>query len=139
MGDEDSRKIFVGGTRDADEKTVEDYFQQFGAIESCKVIYDRETNSPRGFAFVVFQDESVIANVTAQDSHTLADGTVVNARKSEKRQGGGGRGGYGGGGGGYGGGGGGYGGGGRQGGGGGYGGGGRQGGGGYGGGGGGGW
>ena len=38
MGDEDSRKIFVGGTRDADEKTVEDYFQQFGAIESCKVI-----------------------------------------------------------------------------------------------------
>ena len=37
MGDEDSRKIFVGGTRDADEKTVEDYFQQFGAIESCKV------------------------------------------------------------------------------------------------------
>ncbi len=38
MGDEDSRKIFVGGTRDADEKTVEDYFQQFGAIESCKVV-----------------------------------------------------------------------------------------------------
>ena len=41
MGDEDSRKIFVGGTRDADEKTVEAYFEQFGAIESCKVVVCR--------------------------------------------------------------------------------------------------
>ena len=106
MGDEDSRKIFVGGTKDADEDLLKDYFAQFGEIESCKVIYDRETNKPRGFGFVVFYDESVVAKVTAQDSHQLSDGTLVNARKSEKRQGGGGRGGgYGGrGGGGYGGG-----------------------------------
>jgi len=113
MGDEDSRKIFVGGTRDADEGMLERYFGAYGAIESVKVVYDRDTNRPRGFGFVVFQDESSVANVTAQDSHTLEDGTTVNARKSEKRPPGGGRGG-GRGGGGYGGGGrGGYGGGGR--------------------------
>ena len=44
MGDEDSRKIFVGGTRDADEGMLENYFRNFGAIESVKVVYDRETN-----------------------------------------------------------------------------------------------
>jgi len=105
MGDEDSRKIFVGGTRDADEGMLERYFGNFGAIESVKVVYDRDTNRPRGFGFVVFQDESSVANVTAQDSHQLEDGTTVNARKSEKRPpGGGGRGGGGRGGGGYGGG-----------------------------------
>ena len=42
MGDEDSRKIFVGGTRDADQKMLEDYFMQFGAIESCKVRWMNE-------------------------------------------------------------------------------------------------
>ena len=44
MGDEDDRKIFVGGTRDADETMLENYFRSFGAIESVKVVYDRETN-----------------------------------------------------------------------------------------------
>ena len=44
MGDEDSRKIFVGGTKDADHAMLENYFQRFGRIESAKVIYDRETN-----------------------------------------------------------------------------------------------
>ena len=44
MGDEDSRKIFVGGTRDADEGMLENYFRTFGDIESVKVVYDRDTN-----------------------------------------------------------------------------------------------
>ena len=44
MGDEESRKLFVGGTRNADEGMLENYFQSFGQIESVKVIYDRETN-----------------------------------------------------------------------------------------------
>ena len=44
MGDEENRKLFVGGTRNADETQLESYFQNFGQIESVKVIYDRETN-----------------------------------------------------------------------------------------------
>ena len=44
MGDEENRKLFVGGTGRADEQQLESYFQSFGAIESVKVIYDRETN-----------------------------------------------------------------------------------------------
>ena len=44
MGDEDNRKLFVGGTRNADENMLESYFQVYGQIESVKVIYDRETN-----------------------------------------------------------------------------------------------
>ena len=44
MGDEDCRKLFVGGTRNADEGLLQDYFQTFGEIESVKVIYDRDTN-----------------------------------------------------------------------------------------------
>ena len=44
MGDEDARKLFVGGTKNADEDALEGYFKKFGRIESVKVVYDRETN-----------------------------------------------------------------------------------------------
>ena len=44
MGDEENRKLFVGGTRNADENLLQTYFQNYGEIESVKVIYDRETN-----------------------------------------------------------------------------------------------
>ena len=44
MGDEENRKLFVGGTKNADEPTLENYFSQFGQIDSVKVIMDRETN-----------------------------------------------------------------------------------------------
>ena len=41
---EDDRKLFVGGTKNADEPMLKNYFEKFGEIESCKVIYDRETD-----------------------------------------------------------------------------------------------
>jgi len=98
MGDEENRKLFVGGTRNADENLLQTYFQNYGEIESVKVIYDRETNRSRGFAFVIFADEASVAEVVQKESHTLADGTTVNAKKSEpRRSGGGGGGGFGGG------------------------------------------
>jgi hypothetical protein len=43
MGDEEDRKLFVGGTRNADENMLQDYFGAFGNVESCKVIYDRDS------------------------------------------------------------------------------------------------
>ena len=43
MGDEEDRKLFVGGTKNADEKELESYFENFGKVESVKVIYDRDT------------------------------------------------------------------------------------------------
>ena len=54
MGDEENRKLFVGGTRNADEGQLESYFQNFGQIESVKVIYDRETNRyATGFVLII--------------------------------------------------------------------------------------
>ena len=40
---EDDRKLFVGGTKNADDSMLKNYFQKFGEIESVKIIYDRET------------------------------------------------------------------------------------------------
>ena len=43
MGDEEKRKLFVSGTKDADEELLRDYFQNFGEIESVKVIRNHAT------------------------------------------------------------------------------------------------
>ena len=45
---EDDRKLFVGGTKNANDATLRNYFQKFGEIESVKVIYDKETERYTG-------------------------------------------------------------------------------------------
>jgi len=84
---------------------LESLFTEFGAVQSAKVIFDRETNRSKGFGFVEMDDAE--AGKTAIDA--LNDSEVegrplrVNeARPREERGGGGGgfRGGRGGGGGG---------------------------------------
>ncbi len=130
-----SAKLYVGNLAfTAQEEDLKGIFADFGEVKSVKIIMDRETNRPRGFAFVEMatpdQAQAAVDGLDGQEA--LGRPLKVNiAREREERPagGGGGRGG-----GGYGGGrgGGGYGGGGGRGGGG-YGGGGGRGGGGYGG------
>ena len=106
------KKLYVGNlsynTTDSDLNRM---FEEHGAVDSAKVITDRETGRSKGFGFVEMPNnqeaESAINALNGQD----VDGrplTVNEARPREDRGGGGGgggRGGYGGGGGGGGGGG----------------------------------
>jgi len=112
--------IYVGNLSfDASEDDVRGAFATFGTVESVKMIMDRETGRPRGFAFVTMteSDEAKTAIESLNGSELL--GRELRVREAtpkpeRPRGGGGGGGGYrgGGGGGGYsGGGGGGYGGG----------------------------
>ncbi len=133
-------KLYVGNlaysVRDED---LNDAFSQFGAVQSAKVMMDRETGRSKGFGFVEMgSDAEAQAAINGLNGQAISGRAVVvnEARPREEkpggfrspyggggggggRSGGGGGGGYGGGGGGRSGGGG-YGGGGRSGGGGGY-------------------
>lgn len=45
--------IFVGNLNwEAAEADLLDLFTRYGEVKSCKIILDRETKRPRGFAFV---------------------------------------------------------------------------------------
>lgn len=102
--------IFVGNlaytTGDAELRAA---FEQYGRVDSARVINDRETNRSRGFGFVEMpNDNEGRAAIQALDGNMI-DGRAIKAneaRPREERPRGGGGGGYGGGGGGYGGGGG---------------------------------
>jgi RNA recognition motif-containing protein len=111
------KRIYVGNLPfTTNEQELSDLFGQYGAVESVRIVTDRDTGRSRGFAFVEMSTEEdaekALSSLQGADfgGRTL---TVSEARAPE-RSGGGGFGGGRGGGGGYGGGGGGgYGGGGR--------------------------
>ena len=46
-------KLFIGNlSYDATEEQLKETFSEFGTVESCSIVLDRETNRSRGFAFV---------------------------------------------------------------------------------------
>ena len=89
--------IYVGNLSfNATENDLESAFGEYGDVVSVKIITDRETGRPRGFAFVEMRDanegrEAIEAlNLKEIDGRSV---TVNEARPREDRRGGGGGGG----------------------------------------------
>jgi cold-inducible RNA-binding protein len=91
-----AKKLYVGNLPfSATEDELRDLFERHGAVDSVKVIMDRETGRPRGFAFVEMSEPS-----SATDAIRALDGTQfggralkVNEAQDKPRPGGGGGGG----------------------------------------------
>ena len=113
-------RLYVGNLPyDVDEDSIKQFFEGGGGrqVKQVKIVTDRDTGRPRGFAFVEMADDNQAqAAINELNGQSLGGRTIVvnEAREPQRGGRGGGGGGYGGGGGGGGrGGGGGYGGGGR--------------------------
>src|SRR5690348_4689788 len=97
-----SKKLFVGNLSfQTTEGDISSAFEQFGPLESVRIITDRDTGRSKGFAFVELGDDSA-EKAIAQMNGSQLDGralTVNEARPMVKREFGGGggsrdRGGY---------------------------------------------
>ena len=98
-------KIYCGNLPfNATEDDVRGLFEQYGAVQSVDLIYDRESGRPRGFGFLEMDAADAQAAIGALDGLAYGgrDLRVNEARPREEGRGGGGSrgGGYGGGGGG---------------------------------------
>jgi RNA recognition motif-containing protein len=94
--------IYVGNLPfSTQEQELIDLFSAHGVVDRVKMITDRETGRPRGFAFVTMTDDAAAeAAINALNGHDFG-GRELRVRAAEdRRQGGGGFGGGGGGGGG---------------------------------------
>ncbi|VDO27360.1 unnamed protein product, partial [Brugia timori] len=71
-------KIFVGGLPyHTSDKTLHEYFEQFGEIEEAVVITDRQTQKSRGYGFVTMKDR-VAAERACKDPNPIIDGRKAN-------------------------------------------------------------
>ena len=56
-------KLFVAGLPyDLDDAELEEIFEKFGAVSSCRVAMDRETGKSKGFGFVEMLNDSDAKN-----------------------------------------------------------------------------
>lgn len=87
LGDEDDRKLFVGGLpQDAKEDEIKEYFGAFGEIESVNLKTDAATGRSRGFAFVMFKAAEGVEKTVAQAEHTLKNKKVA-VKKAQAKPG----------------------------------------------------
>ena len=87
------KKLYVGNLPfSTTEEELRDLFGRHGSVESVKVIMDRETGRPRGFAFVEMDATAASDAIRALDGTDLA-GRSLRVNEAQERSGGGGGGG----------------------------------------------
>ena len=85
-----SKKIYVGNLPfSTTDEELEELFSAHGAVESAKVITDRETGRSRGFGFVEMAQEAADAAIQALDGKDLG-GRPLRVNEARERPGGGG-------------------------------------------------
>ncbi len=95
-----STKLYVGNLSfRVTNEDLQEHFAKAGAVESAKVVEDRDTGRSRGFGFVEMANAEDAAAAIEQFNGQDLDGRnlVVNEARPREEGGGGGRGGYGGG------------------------------------------
>jgi cold-inducible RNA-binding protein len=88
-----TQKLYVGNlSYNTTEEVLRTLFAEFGQIESVKVIIDRDTGRPKGFAFVeMATEEAAQAAIQALNGKSI-DGRQIRVDKAkpqtERREGG---------------------------------------------------
>ncbi|KAH7426141.1 hypothetical protein KP509_11G086800 [Ceratopteris richardii] len=77
-----TKKIFVGGLASSvTENDFRKYFEQFGTITDVVVMYDHNTQRPRGFGFITFDSEDAVDKVLVKIFHEL-NGKMVEVKRA---------------------------------------------------------
>ncbi len=79
--------IYVGNLDfSTTEDAIRQLFEPHGAVDSVKIITDRDTGRPRGFGFVeMMSDEEAQAAIAALDGQEL-DGRTIKVNEARPRQ-----------------------------------------------------
>jgi len=78
-------KIFIGGVYgDLSSGDLSDYFAQFGEVKNASLYKDAVTGESRGFAFVVFGDDSSVDQVMSVPQH-IVKGVQLSVRRAQNK------------------------------------------------------
>jgi RNA recognition motif-containing protein len=85
------RRLYVGNlSYNTTELALRDAFGQVGTVADAKVVMDRDTGRPRGFAFVEMSSDGEAQDAIAQLNGRELDGRAINVNEAQERSGGGG-------------------------------------------------
>lgn len=72
-GSNRTKKIFVGGLPPAlSEDGFRGYFESYGNVTDVVIMFDQQTNRPRGFGFISFDSEDAVDRVLHKTFHDLS-------------------------------------------------------------------
>ncbi len=78
--------IYVGNLSfDSSEQSIRQLFERYGAVQSVKLIEDRETGRPRGFGFVEMDSGAAQAAIQALNGVDL-DGRSLKVNEAKPRE-----------------------------------------------------
>ncbi|GFZ07384.1 RNA-binding (RRM/RBD/RNP motifs) family protein [Actinidia rufa] len=81
-----TKKIFVGGLASTvTESDFKKYFDQFGTITDVVVMYDHNTQRPRGFGFITYDMEEAVDRVLHKTFHEL-NGKLVEVKRAVPKE-----------------------------------------------------
>ncbi|XP_022876942.1 heterogeneous nuclear ribonucleoprotein 1-like [Olea europaea var. sylvestris] len=81
-----TKKIFVGGLASTvTESNFKRYFDQFGMITDVVVMYDHNTQRPRGFGFITYDSEEAVDRVLFKTFHELK-GKMVEVKRAVPKE-----------------------------------------------------
>src|SRR4029434_6891223 len=87
----DEGKLFIGGLSfHTTEQSLEEAFSKYGAISNVHVARHRESQDPRGFGFITFENPEDAKDASAGMNGQSVDGRTIRVDKATKREGGGG-------------------------------------------------
>lgn len=75
-------KIFVGGLKpELTDDEIKNYFGQYGTIIEVEMPYDKQKNQRKGFCFITFEQEAVVADLLKTPKQTIG-GHQVDVKKA---------------------------------------------------------
>nr|GMC47407.1 heterogeneous nuclear ribonucleoprotein 1-like [Ipomoea batatas] len=81
-----TKKIFVGGLASTvTESDFKKYFDQFGTITDVVVMYDHNTQRPRGFGFITYDSEDAVDRALYKTFHEL-NGKMVEVKRAVPKE-----------------------------------------------------
>lgn len=85
------RRLYVGNlSYDTTELELREAFGTVGTVAEAKIVTERETGRPRGFAFVEMSTDQEAQAAIAQLSGRELGGRTLNVNEAQERSGGGG-------------------------------------------------
>ena len=67
------------------ENDLREVIEEYGQVDSCKIIQDRETRKSKGFAFVEMADDSAAAKAITELNGAEFDGRTMVVKEATPR------------------------------------------------------